>query len=143
VCAPARRAAGLLLVGVLAVAGCNQPTTFESKEVRIEAETIASIATQGRIVGEQHLRGDLKESFVQVEAADLAEEAASHQQKLEPSRAAPPLARDVERLQSIAEETSIRLRGLETEPRNREAAQGAVQALASLAQEATRIGDSL
>jgi len=138
----AGKAAGLAAVVVLLVAGCGQ-STLDSKEVRLEAESIGSIATEGRIVAEQHLRGDLKESFVQAHAADLAEEAASHEQDLEPSRAPPALARDVERLQSLAEETSIRLRALETRPRDHEAVQGAVESLARLAEEATKVEDSL
>jgi len=142
--AAAPKAAGLAAVAVLLMAGCGQSTTtLDSKEVRLEAESIGSIATEGRIVAEQHLRGELKESFVQVHAADLAAEAASHEQDLEPSRAPPALANDVERLQSLAEETSTRLRALETRPRDHEAVQGAVESLARLAEEATKVEDSL
>ena len=142
--AASRKAAGLAAVAVLLMAGCGQSTTtLDSKQVRLEAESIGSIATEGRIVAEQHLRGELKESFVQVHAADLAAQAASDEQDLEPSRAPPALAHDVERLQSLAEETSVRLRALETRPRDHEAVQGAVESLARLAEEATKIEDSL
>src|ERR671923_764614 len=108
--------AAAVTIALVAAVGCGQ-STLDSKAVRSEAESVHSMAVEGGILADQLRRDRIKESYAQVDAADLADLAAKSQQKLEPSVATPKLKSTVEQLQTIAEDVSIELRGIETDPR--------------------------
>jgi hypothetical protein len=134
---------GVVLAAVavaLAVGGCAQGT-LDRRAVRLQAETIASAASEGAIVSEQKSKGRVKESFAQVEAADLADQAAKSQQDLEPALATPDLKSTVEHLQSLAEDTSVELRALETDPRNEPRIAAVAKRLGDLRDAASKIED--
>jgi hypothetical protein len=131
----------LAAVAVL-LAGCAQ-ATLDSKAVKEEAQTIASVASEGSTISHETVRGRMKESFVQVEAADLADEAAKSQQDLEPALATPELKGTVEHLQTVAEDTSVELRALETDPRNLDRIKALAERLASLRDAASKVDDRL
>jgi hypothetical protein len=80
---------------------------------------------------------------VQVEAADLANDAAKSQQDLEPALATPGLKSTVEKLQSVAEDTSVELRGLETNPRDLDRLAAQAKRLAELRDAASKVDDAL
>jgi hypothetical protein len=124
------------------LAGCAQ-ATLDSKAVKTEAQSIASVASEGAILSEQVTRGRMKESFVQVEAADLADEAAKSQQDLEPALATPELKSTVEHLQTVAEDTSVELRTLETDPRDLDRISALADRLAKLRDAASNVDDRL
>ena len=136
---------GALLLAVAvatALGGCAQ-ATLDSKAVKTEAQMIASVASEGSILSTQTTRGRIKESFAQVEAADLADEAAKSQQDLEPALATPELKSTVEHLQSVAEDTSVELRALETDPRNLDRIAALAKRLAKLRDAASNVDDRL
>jgi hypothetical protein len=60
------------LGGLTLLAGCGQ-ATLDSKAVRTQAETIGSLATEGHLLTDAADQGRISESFLQVQAADLAE----------------------------------------------------------------------
>jgi hypothetical protein len=136
-------AASGLTVALLCLAGCGGQATLDSKAVRNEAETIASLGTEGNIVAEQLARERLKESFAQVHAADLAELAAKSEEGLEPSLATAKLKRTVERLRTLAEDVSVQLRAVETDPREEQILGSAGERLDQLAAAAERIAGGL
>ena len=138
------RAGALLAAAAVAagLGGCAQHT-IDTKALKTEAQKVASAASEGSTLADQKVKGRLKESFMQVEAADLAEDMAKTQEDLEPALATPGLKTTVEKLQSVAEDTSNELRGLETNPRD--LARLAVQAkrLAELRDAASAVDDAL
>jgi predicted outer membrane protein len=138
-----RLGALLLAVAVATALGGCAEATLDSKAVKTEAQTIASVASEGAILSEQVKRGRIKESFVQVEAADLADEASKSQQDLEPALATPELKSTVEHLQSVAEDTSVQIRALETDPRNLDRMVVLAERLAKLRDAASDVDDRL
>jgi hypothetical protein len=124
----------------LALGGCAQGT-LDRRAVKLQAQTIASAASEGAIISDQNVRGRLKESFAQVEAADLADQAAKSQQDLEPALSPPDLKSTVEHLQSLAEDTSVELRALETDPRNRDHIAAVAKRLGDLRDAASKVQD--
>jgi hypothetical protein len=136
-------AATVMTIALLALAGCGGQATLDSKAVRSEAETVASLGTEGSILAGQLERGRLKESFAQVHAADLAQLAAKSEEALEPSLATPKLKSTVERLQTLAEDVSVQLRAIETDPREEEVLRNSVARLDELASAAERIVSEL
>jgi hypothetical protein len=126
----------------LALGGCAQGT-LDRRAVRLQAETLTSAASEGAIVSDQKARGRIKESFAQVEAAHLADQAAKSQQDLEPALATPELKSTVEHLQSLAEDTSVELRALETDPRNRPRIEAVAKRLGDLRDAASKVQDQL
>jgi len=125
-----------------AAGGCGQGT-LDSKAVRTQAEMVASISSEGAILGDQLARGRIKESFVQVEAADLAERAAKSEQELDPALSTPELKHTVERLGLLAEDASVQLRGIETDPRSERRIDGIAERLGELRDAASRVEDEL
>jgi hypothetical protein len=134
--APVAAAVALLL------AGCGQ-ATLDSKAVRQQAEKVASISSEGAIVADQKTRGRIKESFFQVESADLADLAAKSDDQLDPALSTPELKHTVEHLGSIAEEASNQLRGLETDPRNEARVKRTAERLGQLRDAASKVEDEL
>jgi len=137
-----RTAAIAATLALLTLPGCGE-ATLDSKAVRNEAETIESLAEEGRIVADELERGELKVSFAQVHSADLAERAAREQKALEPSLATPKLQSTVTKLQSLAEDVSVQLRGIETDPREQKSLQEVVDQLDQLSGEASKIVEGL
>jgi hypothetical protein len=131
-------AVAVVLIALLATVGCGQ-STLDSKAVRNQAEQVHSFAVEGGIVVDQLRHHGLKESYAQVHAADLADLAAKSQQELEPSLATPKLKHTVERLQTLAEDVSTQLRGVETDPREERVLEGAAKRFDDVAGEADRI----
>jgi hypothetical protein len=86
----------VLLVLVLLVAGCGQPS-----EPTKQAQTLGSISSEGRLVADGVVSGRTTEPFVRVQSAALAEQARS----LEEVAATP-------RLRSLAERISGQLEDL-------------------------------
>jgi hypothetical protein len=86
----------VLLVLVLLVAGCGQPS-----EPTKQAQTLGSISSEGRLVADGVVSGRTTEPFVRVHSAALAEQARS----LEEVAATP-------RLRSLAERISGQLEDL-------------------------------
>jgi hypothetical protein len=126
----------------LAFGGCAEQT-IDTKALKTEAQKVASAASEGSILADQVTKGRMKESFVQVEAADLANDAAKSQQDLEPALATPGLKSTVEKLQSVAEDTSVELRGLETNPRDLDRLAAQAKRLAELRDAASKVDDAL
>jgi succinate dehydrogenase/fumarate reductase flavoprotein subunit len=126
----------------LVLGGCAQGT-LDRRAVRLEAESVASAASEGALISDQTVRGRMKESFVQVEAADLADQAAKSQQDLEPALTTPDLKTTVEHLQSVAEDTSTELRALETDPRNVDRIKAVAERLGNLRDAASKVSDEL
>jgi hypothetical protein len=126
----------------LALGGCAQHT-IDTKALKTEAQKVASAASEGSTLATQKVKGRIKESFMQVEAADLADDAAKSQQDLEPALATPGLKTTVEKLQSVAEDTSNELRGLETNPRDRTRLAAQAKRLADLRDAASGVDDAL
>jgi len=126
----------------LALGGCAEQT-IDTKALKTEAQKVASAASEGSILADQATKGRMKESFVQVEAADLANDAAKSQQDLEPALATPGLKTTVEKLQAVAEDTSNELRGLETNPRDLTRLATQAKRLADLRDAASDVDDAL
>jgi succinate dehydrogenase/fumarate reductase flavoprotein subunit len=126
----------------LVLGGCAQGT-LDRRAVRLEAQTVASAASEGALISDQTVRGRMKESFAQVEAADLADQAAKSQQDLEPALTTPDLKSTVEHLQSVAEDTSTELRALETDPRNLDRIKAVAERLGNLRDAASKVSDQL
>jgi hypothetical protein len=141
---PVVRAGMPLVAAAIAVAlgGCAEHTT-DTKALKTEAQKVASAASEGSILADQLTKGRVKESFVQVEAADLADDAAKSQQDLEPALTTPGLKSKVETLQSVAEHTSLELRGLETDPRDPAHVAALAKRLADLRDAASDVDDQL
>jgi ATP-dependent RNA circularization protein (DNA/RNA ligase family) len=122
--------------------GCAEHT-IDTKALKTEAQKIASAASEGSILSDQLTKRRVKESFVQVEAADLADDAAKSQQDLEPALATPELKGTVEKLQSVAEDTSVELRGIETDPRDTAHLAALAKRLADLRDAASNVDEKL
>src|SRR4051794_22676175 len=135
-------AASLAAAVALVLGGCAQGT-LDRRAVKLEADSVASAASEGALISDQKARGRIKESFVQVEAADLADQAAKSQQDLEPALTTPDLKSTVEHLQSLAEDTSVELRALETDPRNRDHIAAVAKRLGDLRDAASKVQDQL
>jgi len=126
----------------LALGGCAEHT-IDTKALKTEAQKVASTASEGSILADQKVKGRIKESFIQVEAADLADDAAKSQQDLEPALATPGLKSTVEKLQSVAEDTSVELRGIETNPRDLARLAAQAKRLADLRDAASKVDEAL
>jgi uncharacterized membrane protein len=126
----------------LILGGCAQGT-LDRRAVKLEAENVASAASEGALISTQKVRGRIKESFVQVEAAHLADQAAKSQQNLEPALTTPDLKNTVEHLQSVAEDTSNELRAVETDPRNLDRIKAVGERLGNLRDAASKVSDQL
>jgi uncharacterized membrane protein len=126
----------------LVLGGCAQGT-LDRRGIKLEAETVASAASEGALISTQTVRGRMKESFVQVEAAHLADQAATSQQDLEPALTTPDLKKTVEHLQSVAEDTSNELRAVETDPRNLDRIKAVGERLGNLRDAASKVSDQL
>lgn len=138
--ARSRRTAAVVaaLAALLLQAGCGK-ATLDSKAVHTEAETVESLGAEGSLLADQAVKGRLKESFLQVQAADLAEQAAKTEEGLEPSLATARLRATVEQLQQLAEDVSVVLREVETDPRNDEGLRRAAARLEELSSAAEKI----
>jgi hypothetical protein len=126
----------------LPVGACGE-ATLDSKAVKQQAETVQSIGSEGAILADQKARGRIKESFAQVEAADLAERAAKSDDELDPALATPELQDTVKQLGSLAQEASVQLRGLETDPRNTPRIRRLAERMGEVRDAASKVADEL
>jgi hypothetical protein len=131
-------AAALVAVG----GGCGQGT-LDTKAVRVQAESVASVATQGHILAREARRGRVLESFLQVHAADLADDAAKSHEELKPELAMPRTKPAVEKLETLSEGASVQLRVIETQPRDKGALAKSGAALDRIAKAASTIEEEL
>lgn len=135
------RVGALLALVALLVAGCGG--SIRREELKRGLESLSSYAAEGGLVADGVARDRTKATFVRVQARELGELADHEAEKLTDAR---PRADDAEQLRkaiSLADEISSALGDLQTAPGDERAAREARRELKDLADEATRLAETL
>jgi hypothetical protein len=114
----ARVTVGLLL---LSLAGCNGGTV-DSHALKRDAETVASLATEGGLLANDVSRGRSTKYFVRVQAKGLSRAASNLEDALAERPTSPGITSDVRKLSKLAGKVSGELERLHLHPTDRSVA---------------------
>jgi hypothetical protein len=108
-------ALGLL---VLLLSGCNGGTVDEHALKR-DAENVASLASEGRLLADDVSRGRSTKYFVRVHAKELSVKASNLENALAKRPTSPGITSDVRKLSKLAGKVSVELERLHLHPTDR------------------------
>jgi hypothetical protein len=131
----ARVGVGLLL---LCLAGCNGGTV-DRHALKRDAETVASLATEGELLANDVSKGRSTKSFVRVHAKELSRAASNLEDALATRPTSPGIKLDVRKLSKLAGKVSGELEQLHLHPTDRGVAVSLRQPLSDDADAADRL----
>ena len=121
-----------------ALAGCNGGTVDEHALQR-DAEGLASVATEGRLLANDVSKGASTKFFARVHAKELSETAAQLEDALAERPTTPGIEPDVRKLSRLAGRVAAALEQLHLHPTDRAVAERLEDPLASFADDADEL----
>jgi len=103
---------------VLALAGCNGGTV-DKHALQRDAENVASLASEGRLLADDVSRGRSTKYFVRVHAKELSSKASNLEDALAERPTTPGITSDVRKLSQLAGKVSRELERLHLHPTDR------------------------
>jgi hypothetical protein len=103
---------------VLALAGCNGGTV-DKHALQRDAENVASLASEGRLLADDVSRGRSTKYFVRVHAKELSRKASNLEDALAERQTTPGITSDVRKLSKLAGKVSRELERLHLHPTDR------------------------
>jgi hypothetical protein len=131
----ARVALALLL---LSLAGCNGGTV-DRHALKRDAETVASLATEGKLLATDASKGRSTKYFVRVQAKGLSRAASNLEDALAERPTSPGIKSDVRKLSKLAGKVAVELEQLHLHPTNRGVAASLKQPFSDDADAADRL----
>ena len=128
---------GLALL-LLPLAGCNGGTV-DRHALKRDAETVASLATEGGLLANDVSKGRSTKYFVRVHAKELSRAASNLEDALAERPTSPGITADVRKLSKLAGKVSGELEQLHLHPTDRNAAASLKQPLSDDADAADKL----
>jgi hypothetical protein len=130
-----RRAAAAAAVCALALTGCNGGTV-DRHAVKRDAEKLASLAIEGRLLANDVSKGASTRYFARVHAKELSEQASHFEDALAERPTSPGIEPKVRKLSHLAGKIAAALDQLHEHPTDRGVAESLKDPLASLSDDA-------
>ena len=129
---------GALAVFVALLAGCNGGTV-DDHALQRDAESVASLASEGQLLAHDVAKGASTKMFVRVHAKELSLSASDLEDALAERPTSPGITADVRRLSRLAGKVSDELERLHLHPTDRRVAAALERPLANDADAAERL----
>jgi hypothetical protein len=130
-----------LCVALAAVAaGCGRETRHD---VRLSVEQIASIASEGALMGDDLARGRTKTTFVRVHGEELSSQAEHESEKLNDAPVAPDLHAPIDKAIELSSDIGGAIDDMRVSPGDREQVRSAARDLRRWADEARRLAETM
>jgi hypothetical protein len=123
---------------LLALAGCNGGTV-DPHALKRDAETVASLATEGELLANDVSKGRSTKYFARVHAKELSRAASNLEDALAERPTSPGITSDVRRLSKLAGKVSGELEQLHLHPTDRRVAASLKQPLSDDADAADKL----
>ena len=136
------RAAAALATALLLAAGCRggDMTTFRFSK---DAESLASLATEGSVLADGVADGRITSAFVRAHAQELASDTEKLAEVVDSTRPEPEVAGKADRLAELAREAARQLRMLADHPSDKAIADRVSSALSDAADSADKLEKSV
>jgi hypothetical protein len=137
-----RRALATALIAALGVslAGCGRESRHD---VRSSVQQLASIASEGSLMGDDLARGRTKTTFVRVHGEELSAQAEHEAEKLNDDPVSPDLHAPIQKAIKLSSDIGGAIDDMRVSPQDRGQARSAARNLRKLSQDARKLADSI